>query len=252
MQKPAKKYVRNARTKQGFTLIELLVVLAIIGLLTSLVVPVVSKALASAHTAKCLSNLRQMGLAATLYSFDYNERLVPMYVESAESVASRRIWRGLLLSYLANDPKIFICPSDRFELSRTVGDATARVGLQPTSYGINNVTGLHDYGSYTPGRKMFDVSDPTNTVFITDIGTPDNVSSALSKWTEKGRRPTQASFGYARMPNGWRSGDYSVYPRHRQAKCNVLFYDGHVATLDIANDLVGHPPGDPQCLYDNE
>lgn len=57
---------------RAFTLIELLVVIAIIGVLMGIIVPVAAKAKSSAQSLKSLSNLRQIGIAFTMYGDDYN------------------------------------------------------------------------------------------------------------------------------------------------------------------------------------
>src|SRR5580765_1382310 len=56
--------------QRGFTLIELLVVIAIIALLAALLLPVLASAKEKARRVKCLSNLKQTGLALKVFAQD--------------------------------------------------------------------------------------------------------------------------------------------------------------------------------------
>src|SRR5262245_45527629 len=88
-----------ARRSCGFTLIELLVVIAVIGILASILIPSLKRAKASAMSAACKNNLRQIGVALRLYVDDFSK--YPIYG----------------LDYYTNDNKYVILSWDSYFLA---------------------------------------------------------------------------------------------------------------------------------------
>ena len=72
--------MKSAKTSQsahagGFTLLELLVVIAIVAILAALQIPVLARAKPNAQGISCLSNMRQLQMAAILYTYNNNDYL---------------------------------------------------------------------------------------------------------------------------------------------------------------------------------
>jgi prepilin-type N-terminal cleavage/methylation domain-containing protein/prepilin-type processing-associated H-X9-DG protein len=74
--------LKSGRTREkGFTLIELLAVIAIIAVITALLFPVLAQVREKARAASCQSNLRQIGMALTLYLQDYDQTFPSSTIE---------------------------------------------------------------------------------------------------------------------------------------------------------------------------
>jgi prepilin-type N-terminal cleavage/methylation domain-containing protein/prepilin-type processing-associated H-X9-DG protein len=107
---------------RAFTTIELLVVIAIIALIAALLFPVISHAREAGRRTRCLSNLRQIGMALQLYLGDYDETFPmnrfpdaqhPLNHEWGGLQGSSYNWKRALLTYLKS-VQILECPSNAY------------------------------------------------------------------------------------------------------------------------------------------
>ncbi len=103
---------RSRQPLWAFTLIELLVVIAIIAILAGMLLPALSRAKMKGVTARCISNLRQIGITLVMYTTDHQDRF-PF---------SGRAWPhmpfvDLLKLYnpyiSTNNRSFYLCPGDK-------------------------------------------------------------------------------------------------------------------------------------------
>ncbi|MFN3651530.1 MAG: prepilin-type N-terminal cleavage/methylation domain-containing protein [Armatimonadota bacterium] len=203
--------MRSSR-RSGFTLIELLVVIAIIAVLAAILFPVFAQVRDKARSADCLSNLRQIGMATSMYFQDHEGQLY-FHHAGLEEIT----WASQLGPYIQSQ-QIYICKSD---------PATALVNpnsgeVYRPSYLINAYF-THNF----PPASSEEVPYPANRYVQDDprmVSTAETILFCESGITEQGHNQDDY--------DAW-NGLSSVEPlfnvtRH-SGGTNYCFADGHVA-----------------------
>lgn len=137
----SKLEIRNK--KHGYTMIEMLIVVAAVLIMASLLFPGFKKMRDHGKKAKCLSNLRQLGVAMNLYMQDDRQGRFPGWTESGGTCNQVKNLPTLLWSYLGQGNQNtltsgelfqFLCPSNR--LTSNLSDRQDSYGNQ-VDYSIN-------------------------------------------------------------------------------------------------------------------
>ena len=231
----SRKPAQHDDQEAGFTLIELLVVIAIIGILASLLLPGLARARDKGKSAKCTSNLRQLGLAAMLYDEDY--QVYPIGWPPAPDLALPvpPIWYRQLQPYLSKKVNvsgggIFICPSS---IQKAQKDENRGTGLREG--GFWGFLSYAQNGQINNGRKDIgarNVQDITGTLLYADTdgwdaclypdGDPGNVCYRHSGGNEKSSETDRGIAGQKR-PKG---------------RAVAVFVDTHVELIKKAPERI--------------
>lgn len=150
--------------KKGFTLIELLVVIAIIAILSGIIFPVFSAAREKARTTTCLSNLKQLALAAIMYADDNNKCYPPSYWRDIYNKGKLMSWTSetvLYYQYIKN-MEMFFCPNSYNSFNSNLPSNELTELSNKGNYSANSEL-MTNYGK---GYKYTKIKAPANIIIF--------------------------------------------------------------------------------------
>ncbi len=125
--------MRASKRNHAFSIVELMVVIGIISVLIAMFLPSMARVRNEARLATCTNNLRLIGMATTHFRTDQNTAAVALQPSA---------WQTILLPYLGNEVKVYLCPED---------DTPYAGGLtQSSGYFIKVYTGPGQYWCTLP------------------------------------------------------------------------------------------------------
>ena len=226
-----------------FTLIELLVVIAIIAILASMLLPALNHAKATAYSASCLSNLKQMGQAVQMYAADNQDYLVMAQGKNKENPAYAG-WQYHVGKYLGCDVPYYgfkpenavaplHCPGDKNNYLWKGNEKTwvpSDGWRLHTNYAYSRGTGYHDFyeqfGKAFKQRKIGSIKSPGEALLFCDGPGTKNIDGTF-RITTNGDDAVTFFIDY----NTYGPEFFNVSYRHN-SRLNAGFIDGHVESRD--------------------